>query len=1318
MSTGDASQQAFETAKKSFRKTLKDEALFRDILETTSIENVWEAVKAVQAKQDAEKRLRNMGKIRGFLDKLSAYAVTVDTLIQVKPDIMALIWGPIRLLLVWTGNITKFADAISKVMMKVGDALPQFVDVVNIFGDKEKLKAVLALFYKDILDFHAIALEFFNLSRPQIFFESVWPRQQDKIDVVISNIERHTTLLRSEVTMQHIREEHELRAKSLTHFDQQAEFQDQQRFQTLKTRMSPRTYDERLDWLLNRSYQGSAEWLVKNKSFLDWLEMSNTATRWLWIHGIPGSGKTFLCATMVTEAKARHRTLFAFASHIHQNTSTARCVLQSLVFQLAFDSKDAQIAIVHSDERNLSGSTTYVSGLLKALLKSIGPTYIILDGLDEMDAVERRILLQQLDELNDCTEVKILVSSRPEDDIGNTLAAKAVGIRVDKENSAGIQTYVNQRTHNWLNGEGFDQEARRQIKSLLLPLTGNANGMFLYARIILDNAELLTSLEEIEGELKALPLDLNDAYHRIFARINESHPILRRKARTILGWIGCAPVPLTRLEMEQALLVDPDSQAAPTVITSVNFVRTCGPMVELVDEIPQFVHFTAQEYIFSRDISNFIDKAEANYSLAKSTIAHLCSGIYDMDISDEQVRNNIVAGKYRLHWFATSQWTALISRCFVEASKDLSAYPDLLELLTRLALELRNYGFKGQISRKEGIFQSLESNWPEISNMICGVLAFRRDDRQTDWNYTNASKWVDSDPSILSLVSARVYEQFEKLVCSDQEHSKTDCHCATLQRHYGGNIFRCTFPSCDLHRQGFPSRRARAAHIQHHARPWKCSESECPFAIIGFAKSRDRDEHWRKRHQVTWQKGHTDPSQATITPDDLEVLLFELTKAGDVGGLQKALCLLGCHVWLSKPALILAAKMGSLPMVETFSVFMKDGPVVGGSNGTLFGRVLQRDTVPFQTAIVRSGNCDLFRWLLDEMCGLEDCHEYKRLAGEAFSTHSPDMYAVWEEFLLDPTRRLAGAYNYYSEGGEETDPDGGFREAKKLLLQYNKRSALFDSPAFGSAAKDVFCEARLFQTWQRLIDVLGGGPLNPRFLGWSLTRLAKMKKPSISIAKELLRLGAPINFPRGEAGAIATTTTPATADAASRTHDGRVERRTRRQTRHRGMTALHNAAHGTSEAAARFTRFLLEEGADPEYGFAGMKPMTERGAVLMEKWLGESWEAVVARTGEARKERRETHGENDEYSESDDDDWREEGDESDRGGGRAKRRKTRRAGKKRNVDSSEDGGDDDSQVGRESDQTAKRRRSQRITEKRNMKESSDDEDTDMSNDGE
>jgi hypothetical protein len=165
MSAFDPSQHAFEAAKSAFRKSLKDEQLFKDILATTSIDGVWKAVKEVQAKQDSERRLGHMAKIKGFLEKLSAYASAVDTFVQVKPDIMALIWGPIRVLLVCTSNITKFADAVTSAMRTIGDALPQFVEVVKTFGKNGNLNEILVLFFKDILDFYIIVLEFFSLSR-------------------------------------------------------------------------------------------------------------------------------------------------------------------------------------------------------------------------------------------------------------------------------------------------------------------------------------------------------------------------------------------------------------------------------------------------------------------------------------------------------------------------------------------------------------------------------------------------------------------------------------------------------------------------------------------------------------------------------------------------------------------------------------------------------------------------------------------------------------------------------------------------------------------------------------------------------------------------------------------------------------------------------------------------------------------------------------------------------------------------------------------------------------------------------------------------
>jgi hypothetical protein len=110
--------------------------------------------------------------------------------------------------------------------------------------------------------------------------------------VVVSNIERHTALFKDEVTLQHIREEGEARSKALVHFDQATEFQQLQKFQVLKTLVSPKIYDDRLDWLLTRSSRGSARWLVSDKIFLQWLEVTDENIRLLWLQGIPGAGKS------------------------------------------------------------------------------------------------------------------------------------------------------------------------------------------------------------------------------------------------------------------------------------------------------------------------------------------------------------------------------------------------------------------------------------------------------------------------------------------------------------------------------------------------------------------------------------------------------------------------------------------------------------------------------------------------------------------------------------------------------------------------------------------------------------------------------------------------------------------------------------------------------------------------------------------------------------------------------------------------------------------------------------------------------------------
>jgi hypothetical protein len=55
-------------------------------------------------------------------------------------------------------------------------------------------------------------------------------------------------------------------------------------------------------------------------------------------------------------------------------------------------------------------------------------------------------------------------------------------------------------------------------------------------------------------------------------------------------------MPLTIQEIEQALVVSREGvEGSAKVIAALNMPRICGPIVEVVDDYVQFVHFTVKE---------------------------------------------------------------------------------------------------------------------------------------------------------------------------------------------------------------------------------------------------------------------------------------------------------------------------------------------------------------------------------------------------------------------------------------------------------------------------------------------------------------------------------------------------------------------------------------------------------------------------------------------------------------------------------------------------------------------------------------------------
>ncbi len=165
MSTTDPVLKAFEDAQLAFRKKLKDPRLYEEILTTTKVDDVYEATAKLQETILGNGRLRNLGKISRFIKQLSSYAAVIEVFVQVKPDVLALIWGPIKLLLQWSSELSSALDQITDVMKRIGQALPQFTVLVETFEMSDAIRAALALFYEDMLDFYRVTLDFFRKPR-------------------------------------------------------------------------------------------------------------------------------------------------------------------------------------------------------------------------------------------------------------------------------------------------------------------------------------------------------------------------------------------------------------------------------------------------------------------------------------------------------------------------------------------------------------------------------------------------------------------------------------------------------------------------------------------------------------------------------------------------------------------------------------------------------------------------------------------------------------------------------------------------------------------------------------------------------------------------------------------------------------------------------------------------------------------------------------------------------------------------------------------------------------------------------------------------
>jgi hypothetical protein len=173
---------------------------------------------------------------------------------------------------------------------------------------------ILFLIYEKILEFHHIALDYFQQPRLYHFFfpavpifrlanghytewkqlfKDTWNTPKFHFSSIISEIGRHRSLVESEASPSQIEDFHESQRTEDRHFETEMKDEDLKRYQAVYNwlRATNMDTDHYRFSEIRKGNPGTGKLLLENQTFKKWFDPQFPAIPpLLWLNGIPGAG--------------------------------------------------------------------------------------------------------------------------------------------------------------------------------------------------------------------------------------------------------------------------------------------------------------------------------------------------------------------------------------------------------------------------------------------------------------------------------------------------------------------------------------------------------------------------------------------------------------------------------------------------------------------------------------------------------------------------------------------------------------------------------------------------------------------------------------------------------------------------------------------------------------------------------------------------------------------------------------------------------------------------------------------------------------------
>ncbi|KAK0717813.1 ankyrin repeat-containing domain protein [Lasiosphaeria miniovina] len=423
----------------------------------------------------------------------------------------------------------------------------------------------------------------------------------------------------------------------------------------------------------SRHEQNTSQWIFDVKEFADWKQNPGKS---LWLHGIPGAGKTILCSTVVdniiqevASQKSNSRVVYFYFDFSDAKKQSVADLTKSLIYQLISahsDIPEAAEALFAKCNGLTEPGLDELFGLMTEISRT-KRTFVFVDALDECPKEERPAFLETFfqDSLPD--NLSLWITSRREPDIEAVLKPSATHTVCIQNSSidADVRIHVNNSIARDPRLSKWKPAVQNDISNAIV---GGSHGMFRWAVCQLDTMKKCLTPAMVHAELKRMPETLDQTYDRILQTVPSLHHPFVQSA---LHWLAFSTRPLQLRELAEAAVVSPEEEVFDPDLSRLfdenMILELCGSLLgHRAVSLPTYVdknfvvvslaHFSVKEYILSPRLGRGALAAyHTSERLASLFIARSCL-LYLLSYNSGEVATKLEFDSWPLLEYAARQW--------------------------------------------------------------------------------------------------------------------------------------------------------------------------------------------------------------------------------------------------------------------------------------------------------------------------------------------------------------------------------------------------------------------------------------------------------------------------------------------------------------------------------------------------------------------------------------------------------------------------------------------------------------------------------------